>query len=506
MNKLNYKYIKNNPKVSEILDVGYLGKLPEKVIQFGEGNFLRGFVDWMFNKMNRDGLFNGKVVAIQPIKHGMIDKLNEQDGLYTLLLRGIKDGKIVQKKEIITSVSRGINIYSDYAKYLKIAENPDMRVVISNTTEAGISYCATDKPDDIPPSSYPAKLAVLLYERYKKFDGDNNRGFIIIPCELIEKNGDNLKRIVLQYSNEWNLETEFINWINSANFFLNTLVDRIVTGYPKDEIEKISSELGYEDSLMDTAEIFHLWVIEGDKKLSKELPFTQAGFNVIWTEDMTPYRSRKVRILNGAHTMMVLAAYLSGKDTVKECMDENLIRNFMMKGVFEEIIPTLDLPKNELIKFADDVIERFSNPFIKHYLLSISLNSVSKFKTRVLPSIEEYLKRKGRLPKYLVFSLAALIVFYKGTEIEGEYLLGSRDGQDYKIQDEKVVLEMFQKLWSEFNNTKESALILVTKVLSQKEMWGNDLNNIPGFAILVTDNLYNILSLGMVPSISKLEG
>jgi len=486
---LNRRYY--SEKYREIKD------FPEKVLQFGEGNFLRGFVDWMFHRLNEQGLFQGRICVVQPIENGLVDVLNEQDGLYTLILRGIQGGKVVEDKEIITSVSRGINPYKDFDEYLKCAENPELRVIISNTTEAGIKYNPEDKLADTPPASFPGKLTVLLYRRFKAFNGDDSKGLIIIPCELIDRNGEQLKKIVLQLSDEWNLGNDFVDWMNRSCYFVNTLVDRIVTGYPRDEIAGLQEQLGYEDKLLDTAEIFHLWVIEGDKQLEEELPFTKAGLNVIWTDDQTPYRERKVRILNGAHTMTVLAAYLYGKDTVKECMDDEVISLYIKKGIFEEIIPTLDLPKEELEEFANAVLERFSNPFIKHYLLSIALNSTSKFKTRVLPSITEYVNRVGKLPKILTFSMAALIAFYKGREIKGTSLVGTRNSQEYTINDDLPVLEFFKGVWAEFDGSESGVYALVEKVLSWKELWGSNLNDIPEFTNAVAGCLKNILFNGI---------
>ena len=503
MQSLSKELLKNGFKFPADVKVSEYKELPEKVLQFGEGNFLRGFVDWMFNKMNQQGLFNGRVVVVQPIAQGMVDMLNQQDNVYTLFLRGVQGGKVVEEKEIITAISRGINPYTQFQEYLKCAENPELRVIVSNTTEAGISYNPNDKFEDTPPASFPGKLTVLLHKRFKTFNGDMTKGFIIMPCELIDRNGDNLKKIVLQLANEWNLGSDFINWVDNANFFFNTLVDRIVTGYPKDEFEKLSQELGYKDNGLNTAEIFHFWAIEGDTRLAEEVPFTKAGLDVVWTEDMTPYRNRKVRILNGAHTMTVLGAYLAGKDTVKECMDDEMIRTYMNKGIFEEIIPTLDLPKKELEDFAAAVSERFANPFIKHYLLSISLNSTSKFKARVLPSITEYVKRKGQLPKVLTFSLAALMAFYKGTEIQGTSLIGNRPGNTYNINDDMPVLEFFKGLWSEYDGTKAGAEKLVKSVLGNTGMWGEDLNNLPGFTAAVSDYLFSILTKGSAETIKE---
>lgn len=380
--------------------------MKERVMQFGEGSFLRGFVDYFFQKLIDKGLFDGKIVVVQPIEKGMVDILNNQSGKYNLFLRGINNGEIVNERTEVTAISRGINPYTQFDEYIKLAHNPDLRFIVSNTTEAGIEYIGTEKITDAPPKSYPAKLTVFLYERFKS----GLKGFILLPCELIDNNADNLKKCVMQYADLWELGDEFKAWIENENHFCNTLVDRIVTGYPREEVEELTKVIGYEDNLIDTAEIFHLWVIEGN--FENELPFQKAGYNIVWTDDATPYKKRKVRILNGAHTSMVLAAHLYGLETVGECMKDEVISKFMHKCVFDEIVPTLG-STDEDIAFANAVCERFSNPFIKHKLLSIALNSVSKYKVRVLPSVLEYQKMYNKLPIALTFSLAALIAFYK---------------------------------------------------------------------------------------------
>lgn len=379
---------------------------PERVIQFGEGGFLRGFVDWMLQKLNDKTDFNGSVVVVQPMEKGMCDMLEEQNCIYTHLMRGLDNGKPTVDKQIIDVISRTVKPYEDFSAYLALAKNPDFRFIFSNTTEAGISYVAEDKPTDTPPSSYPAKLTVLLYERFKA--GLN--GFLIIPCELIKKNGETLEKIVLQYASDWNLEDSFVKWVKEENHFFNTLVDRIVTGYPRDE----KNDLEYEDNMLDTSELFHLWVIEGDTKYKSELPFDQIGLNVIWTEnELAKYRTRKVRILNGAHTSLVPYAMLKGFETVKECVDNEELNKYLRACIFDEIIPTLDLPEAELKDYAENVLERFANPFIVHKLSSIALNSVSKFKVRVLPSVLEYIKRYNKVPQQLMIAFGALIRFYK---------------------------------------------------------------------------------------------
>ena len=414
--------------------------MKERIIQFGEGGFLRSFVDVFIHKMNEQGLFDGKAVVVQPIAKGLIPVINEQKGVYHQFLRGIENKEVVNECIKVESISRGVDPYTDYEEYLNLAHNPDMRFIISNTTEAGIEYLGTESINDMPPKSFPAKLTVLLYERFKA----NLPGFIIFSCELIDNNGKELLNCVLKYADLWNLSDEFKAWIKNENYFCNTLVDRISTGYPKDEVAALTEFLGEEDKLMNTAEIFHLWVIEGD--FEDEFPLKKAGINVIWTEDVKPYKKRKVRILNGAHTSMVLGARLYGLSTVKECLDDETVSKFLKKAMFEEIIPTLG-NKEDDIQFGKDVLERFANPFVKHQLLSIALNSVSKFKARVLPTILEYYEINNSLPKCLTFSLAALIEFYRTDE--------SNDNEDIM----------------EFMKTAA-----VEDILKKEQYWGRDLS------------------------------
>ncbi len=385
--------------------------MKETIIQFGEGGFLRSFVDVFVHKMNEQGLYDGKVVIVQPIPKGLVSVVNEQKGGYHQFLRGIENGAVVEDCIKVTSVSRGVDPYTDFAEYLKLAQNPDMRVIISNTTEAGIEYLGTESLEDAPPKSFPAKLTVLLYERFKL----GLPGFLILSCELIDNNGGELFQCVLKYAKLWKLPEEFVQWLRQENHFCNTLVDRICTGYPKDEAEELTKRLGEEDRLLNTAEVFHLWVIEGD--FEEEFPLQKAGVNVIWTKDVAPYKKRKVRILNGAHTSMVLAARLYGLSTVKECLDDALASAFLKKTLFEEIIPVLGNTEED-IAFGRAVLERFANPFVKHRLLSIALNSVSKFKARVLPTMMEYYEKHGTLPRCMTFSLAALLAFYRTDEAD----------------------------------------------------------------------------------------
>ena len=374
----------------------------ERVIQFGEGGFLRGFVDWMLQKVNDNSDFDGSVVVVQPIEQGMCDMLSAQDCVYTHVCRGVEGVDTT----VVDVISRCVKPYEDFAAYLALAEQPEMRFVVSNTTESGIVFSSDDKITDAPPKSFPAKVTLLLKKRYELGLG----GFIFLPCELINRNGDNLKKCILQYADLWNLGDDFKAWVEKENVFTNTLVDRINTGYPRGE----DLGLGYEDNMANTSEFFHLWVIETDFDLDSEMPFSKTDLNVIITPDkLEMYRTRKVRILNGAHTSLVPYAMLSGLDTVKSCLDDETMSTHLKKCVFDEIIPTLDLPKDELLSYANSVVERFSNPYIKHYLSAIALNSVSKFKVRVLPSILEYINRYGKMPETLLFAFAKLIDFYK---------------------------------------------------------------------------------------------
>lgn len=494
MEVLSRKMLETANIPSDII-VGDTKEKPVKIMQFGEGNFLRAFVDWMINKINKDGNFDGSVVVVQPLEKGMGDMINSQDGLYTLYLRGVENGEVKVEKNIITAIKEVVNPYHEWTKVMDYVKSPDLRFVVSNTTEAGIEYTNEPFVRYTCQTSYPGKLTALLYERFLTFNGDESKGLVIIPCELIERNGDNLKDCVMRYARRWELGKKFIEWLNNACAFMNTLVDRIVPGYPKAEAEELQKERGYIDNVCDTGEIFHFWVIEGDKKYSEELPFTKSGLNVLWTDNMEPYRTRKVRILNGAHTMTVLAAYFCGLETVGECMKDPDVSKFMKEGIYEEVIPTFDLPEEEKKFFAEATFERFENPFIRHLLLSISLNSVSKFKVRVLPSVKGYIERKGKLPVKTVFSLAALINFYHGTEIVDGKLKGNMDGKPYDICDNPDVLSFFAEQYKYYEKYKNAG-VLVSAVLSNEAFWGEDLTKYDGLHEAVTKYFEDIQKYG----------
>ncbi len=462
-------------------------RYPEKIVQFGEGNFLRAFVDWIVYRMNKQCGFNAGVTVVQPIAHGMVDKLNEQDGLYTLYLRGIVNGKPQSDRMVVDVINRGINPYTQYQEYLQLATNPELEFIISNTTEAGIAYNEEDRYNDAPPASFPAKLTVLLHKRFEHFNGDQTKGLFIIPCELIDKNADYLKKYILQYAKQWNLGDDFIYWVEQSNHFCNSLVDRIVPGYPKDRIEEVKAELPYEDQLVNEAEQFHLWVIEGGEELKKRFPVEKTDLNVLIVPDASDYKTRKVRILNGSHTALCPISILAGIETVREAMEDGDTMKFLAQTLNEEIIPTLTLPKPELEQFAADVLDRFRNPFIKHYWMSISLNSMSKFETRVLPSLLTYQKANGKLPKGLSFALAATIAFYEGY----------RGAEKLDIKDNDDIMALYAEAWQLFDGDDASYQQVVEKVLGYEANWKMDLKKVPGLTEAVTAHLTAIERQGM---------
>ena len=461
----------------------HAGKYPDKVIQFGEGNFLRAFVDWIIWNMDKKTDFNGGVVVVQPIEKGMVDMLNAQDGLYHLNLQGIDKGRSVDSIDLIDVINRGINPYREFDEYMKLAENPDIRFVISNTTEAGIAFDPSCRLEDRPASSYPGKLTQLLYHRYVYFNGDLSKGLVIFPCELIFLNGKELKKCISSYIDLWNLGDGFREWFEKACGVYCTLVDRIVPGYPKDSIDEIHARIGYDDKLVVKAEIFHLWVIEAPKEIAGEFPADKAGLNVLFVPSEAPYHARKVTLLNGPHTVLSPVGYLSGLDTVKECVEDPLIGKFVHKVMFDELIETLDLPKPELEQFAHDVLERFVNPYVKHFVTSIMLNSFPKYKTRDLPGLKTYLERKGTLPEGLVLGLAGIITYYKG---------GKRGDVEIVPADDASTVALLKELWASGDVHK-----VASGVLGAVDIWGEDLNEVPGLTAMLSGMLALIQEKGM---------
>jgi len=444
-------------------NLGLKEKYPIKIVQFGEGNFLRAFIGYAIQELNKKANFNAGIAVVQPIDRGLVQMLNAQDGLYTLFMKGVKKGEEIQDKQLVTNIVKGVDPYVNFNDYLSLAKEESLEFVISNTTEAGIAYVATDTPEMRPPSSFPAKLTMLLYERFKYFNGDVSKGLTIIPCELINHNSETLKEIILRYIADWNLGDAFKNWLLEHNAFHSTLVDRIVPGYPKDEIETYNAQLEYQDNLIVAAEVFLLWVIEGGGELKAKLPFHKTDLDVKIVDDMQPYRTRKVRILNGAHTAMVPFSLLYGNKTVKQSVDNEFTGKFINKAVFNEIIDTLEMDRDELNSFADEIFDRFRNPFIVHNLSSIALNSISKFKVRVLPSILGYIKVHGKVPTNLTFAFASLIRFYKGTW----------NGENLPVQDNEAIVAKFAQIWTSNNYSQ-----IAKEALSIEDYWGQDLTKV----------------------------
>ena len=436
-----------------------------KIMQFGEGNFLRAFVEWIIQDLNDKGAIQASVAVVQPMPFGRVKELAEQDGLYTLRLEGIDGGKKVKKSRIIDVIGDCINPFTDYEKFLKYGESEDLQVIISNTTEAGIAVDRTDTDFTQCPKSYPGKLLALLKRRYDHFGGDYTKGLAIIPCELIDDNGDELYRCLTELAKINKMDEDFIEWMQTANHFTSTLVDRIVPGYPRNEIEDIQKETGYIDNNVVKGEIFHLWVLKKEPFVQKALPADSTGLNVIFADDIHPYKQRKVKILNGSHTAMVPIAYLCGIDTVGEAVNDPVIGKFVRDFVFNEVNPTINLPQDQMTAFANSVIERYQNPFIRHELMSIALNSTTKFKTRLLPTLLDYVRIKGELPKHLIFAFAALVEFHKG----------KRGNEDIALNDAPAFLEKWKKLWAEFDGDYKK---LATNVLAWKEAWDMDMNTI----------------------------
>ena len=466
-----------------------------KVLQFGEGNFLRAFVDYFFDISNEKAGFDGKIALVQPISQGLTKLINEQEGLYTLYLRGSENGEKVDLKRVISAVDCCLNPYekADYDKMMEIAASDSLDIIVSNTTEAGIAYDPACNFEDVPANSFPGKLTQVLYTRFKA----GKKGVVVLSCELIDNNGKELLKCVNSYIDQWNLGDEFKAWVNVENIFCSTLVDRIVPGRIRDEkeVQKLEEENGYRDELIDVGEIFGVWIIEGPGELEDRLPFKKAGVNVHVVPDVMPYKHRKVRILNGAHTGFVLGAYLAGQNIVRDCMQNETIAGFMNKMLNDEVIPTLvdHLDKDDLDEFASAVKDRFNNPFVNHELMSISLNSTSKWKARNMPSFLQYIDKNGKLPVCLTMSLAAYIAFYSNdiSELTDAGLICKRPaGNTYTVSDDRWALEFY------YEHRNDSEEELVRAVLGNEKMWDRDLNEIDGLTDAVIKDLKKIRTEG----------
>ena len=463
------------------VNTGFETLLPIKVVQFGEGNFLRAFVDYAFQRLNKEVGLNAGIAMVQPLKEGMVNLINDQDGLYTLFMNGIKKGEKIQDIELITNIVKAINPFTDFADFIALAKEEELQFIVSNTTEAGIEYVESDTPDSQPPGSFPAKLTVLLHERFKHFNGDKAKGLTIIPCELIDYNSETLKKCILQYCDLWKLSDSFKIWVSDACTYHSTLVDRIVPGYPRAEIEDYNNKLEYQDNLIVAAEPFFLWAIEGGAALKEKLPFHKTDLNVKIVDDIRPFKMIKVRILNGAHTAMVPCSILFGNQLVMETVNGDFTGKFV-NNIISEISETLEMDKNEIQAYTEEVMDRFKNPYIKHALADIALNSISKFKVRVLPSLLQFYKANDKLPTNLTFSLACLIQFYKGTW-KNEVL---------PVKDTPEIVEAFNSAWQSGDLN-----LVVSNILSNIEFWGEDLTKINGLSKAIVLALNEINTNGI---------
>lgn len=470
---------------------------PVKILQFGEGVFLRAFADYAVDIANEENHFNGNIAVILP-RSGKTDRFAKQNNIYTVCLRGQQDGQVYKENRVITSIDSVISARDEYDAFMALAHEDALEFVISNTTDAGIAYNEADQFSDCPPSTFPAKLTKFLYERYTYYQGDIQKGLVMVPTELNDDNGQLLKSCVLQYAALWNLDDAFTAWLASACRFVDTLVDRIVAGYPAGNIDAIQEELGYEDALLDQAEPFSLWVI-GDPSLADKFTIGSDKFHVEFTDNIQAFKEQKVRILNGAHTSMVLGAYLSGLDYVGQCMADPVVRRSLDQTVFGEIVPTVDLPREKAEAFAKAVYERFENPFVNHALLAISLNSISKWKGRILPTFKDSVAATGKLPKWLTYSLAALLAFYRSTEEGDGCLIGARAaGNTYEIHDDAEKLAFIKE------TAASPTPVYVQAVMSRIDFWGEDLTAIAGFADAVTAHIDRMTEVGVKAHIEEL--
>ena len=443
---------------------------PIKILQFGEGNFLRAFVDWFIQKMNDSNQYHGHVVVVQPLSQGRVKNLQEQDGLYTLILQGINEqGQAVINSHIIDVLDDFVNPYDEYQKYLNYFSSSDLEVVISNTTEAGIYYEAKDVDCDMnnnTPISYPGKLFAGLKRRFETFHGE--RPLAIIPCELIDDNGIKLKEVLLHLARERKESEKFINYLMDGCHFTNTLVDRIVPGFPRQDFAKLCEQFGYIDNNMVKGEYFHLYVLQQEDFIEKRFPVDKIGLNAIYVKDVHPYKKRKVRILNGAHSSLVPVAYLAGFDEVGQSLLNPLVNQFLTAEINEEIVPTIKIAG--VNKFADDVMARFKNPFVNHKLMAIALNSISKFRERDIPTIIDDIKAQRKV-SHLCFALASLICFYRG------YRINDGVKESIALNDKPEFIKKFNEYWEKYEKD-HSVSSLVKSVLANTSFWGQDLNKI----------------------------
>ena len=480
-------------------------ELPERVIQFGTGAFLRGFADFFIDNANRNGRFNGRVVVVQSTGNSKRSRaLTGQDGLYTVVVKGIDKGEEVNEARVVTAFSRIISAIDNWKQVLEAAEQPEIDFIISNTTEVGIRFNEHDKLRDQAPDEFPAKLALMLHARFNAFNGDPEKGWTILPCELIKDNGDELKRCVLGYARIWNLGEEFVRWVETANTFCNTLVDRIVPGTPAPgEFENLKTQLGYSDDMLIEAEPYSLWAIEGNSKLEERLQLSQDNPSVIIDSDITSHRVLKIGLLNGGHTLTVPLGFLLGLNTVLDNMNHKGLSTFIERLLHDEISPSLPVELDRATSLADSVMERWRNPNIEHLLLDITFQSTNKMRNRVIQNLYRYYEKFDQVPPLMAFGFASYLQFMHGVKVKDNEVFGERNGEAYKIND--VEAEFFYKLWPQADLSSPRALRrFVRSVLSRDDLWGSNLTELSGWSTAVANALFDIITTSPEQALNKL--
>lgn len=477
--------------------------LPEKVLQFGTGVLLRGLPDYFIDKANKQGLFNGRIVIVKSTSQGDTDAFSKQDNLFTQCVRGIDNGKRVDEAIINASISRVLAASDQWNEILACAGNPDMQVIISNTTEVGITLLENDNVQAMPPVSFPGKLLAFLLERYKKFNGSAESGMVIIPTELIPENGSKLKNIVIQLAGQNKLDAPFIEWLQTANDFCNSLVDRIVPGkLPGDDKAATESRLGYKDDLMIMSEVYRLWAIETSSDRTKEiLSFRKADAGVVLAADIDKFRELKLRLLNGSHTFTCALAVQMGFTTVKQAMEDAVFRQFITSLMMEEIIPAIvsdKVSEDAGRQFAAQVLDRYRNPFIEHNWLSISLQYTSKMKMRNVPVLQQYYEQKGNTPWHMALGFAAYLLFMQSEKNAVQGFTGNAGGKTYAVNDDKAA--ELHELWR-INNTNT----FVQTTLESTGLWGVNLYALPGFGESVTTLIKLIQQKGIAAALQQVQ-
>ena len=490
--------MKPRPPLTRVVAGPMSDSLPEKVLQFGTGRLLRAFADYFIDRANKQGLFNGRIVVAQSTGRQRADTLRKQDGLYTLWVRGLRNGAPHETHAVLSSISRSFSATDSWPDILACARSHDLEIIISNTTEVGLTFDGGDHRSANPPRSFPGKLTAVLYERARAFDYDPGAGLVILPCELLEANGDLLRRLVCQVATAWELDHAFVRWVQESNTFCNTLVDRIVPGLPPaKERGAFESKVQYRDAMLTVAEEYRLWAIEGDAALTDRLAFTRADPGIIVTPDIAPYRIRKIRILNGGHTLSVPAGFLMGNNTVLGSMTHPLYGDYIENLLRREIGPTLEVDPKTVSPYIDEVLTRWRNPFLQHHLIDITLHGTSKMRVRVIPSLLRHYALFSRVPHRMAAGFAGYLLFMRGLTEEGSMVYGEFEGTRYPIHDTRA--RDFMAWWA------SGAGLIAARICKDASLWGADLTSLPGFADAVAQYLHLMMREGIPAAIAHAE-